>query len=51
MNRWCGTDWSGQPDSERGDVVASFGGDTFVEVDLHVGRDPDDEENEECPVR
>lgn len=46
---WCGTAWGGQPDTERDDAVASFGGDTFVEVDLHVVPDPNEEE--ECPER
>ncbi len=50
MMRWCGTDWGGQPDDERPGVLASFGGDAIVEVDLEVVAD-DDQEEDECEER
>lgn len=52
MRRWMGESagFGGEPDEERPQAVASFGGDAFVEVDLHVGHDPQDVERE-CPER
>ena len=48
MLRWCDTEWGGEP-IEHPEAVASFGGDAFVEVDLHVV--PDREQEDECPKR
>lgn len=47
MRRWMGEDagFGGEPDrDDEPQRVASFGGDSFVEVDLHVGEEPDHED-------
>lgn len=44
MRRWCGTDWGGeQPDEERPEALASFGGDVLIEVELRVAEEPEDD--------
>lgn len=48
MLRWMGESagFGGQPDREEAPHrVASFGGEAFVEVDLRVGDEPDDEDD------